>query len=560
MSATTASWIERIGASRGALRTFNEESEAGFLQLGEMLRGLARRSKALAECAAAMAGTGGADRFRESISGFEDLMEDLREIRERTLVQGEALGRIAGMAQGFRRPAREFARTNRTFRLLGLYMRVESSRLKAEGAEFGGLSDEVAGLAAGIDECATELEESARRAGEELESGRARMEKLRSEQSAESREMLELAAAEIGALRGRCEESKSAARSLAQGCCEVRDEIGRLVTGLQYQDIQRQRLEHVCEGTERLEAGLHGGGVDGETAALAALQVKQLRSAREELRSALERIEASLSAAGTRIGGLREEALRLTDERPDLSGRGEQMQREARLCAASLGRLEGLVSEVRPVIGRMDDSAARIDETGYRIGLVALNCAVKTARLGEEGAALGVVAAELGRLAHETGLQAEALTGRLGELSEQARVLTGTERTNQDLEPRVLSHVHEAGQAEAEYLERLRATKQVLDELLDELRHRAAQPGWADRMLKRMDEAEAGLDGVAGEVMQASGESGTGQRVWSPDVERTYTMASERDIYRAHMQGNIPENSAVEAKKDETFGGEIELF
>jgi methyl-accepting chemotaxis protein len=545
-----------------ALRDFNSQSEGAFLEMGEVLGSLAGGARTLAQCAAEMAGSGGAEGFGESVKGLEDLVAELERIRRESDGRGESLARMAVLARGFRRPAREFARANRTFRLLGLYMRVEASRLKEAEADFQALSDDIRGLAAGIDECAEDLEEKARRSSEELEAGRQRINALYLTQAAESRQMLDLAGEELAAAQAGRQQSEETARRLAQGCADVRDEINRLVTSLQFQDIARQRLEHVGEGLQRLGEVLQGPQEGAGAAELAALQWQQLRSTRRELGGVLERIAANLSQARQRLGQLRIEVARLVGEAPDWTERRERIQREARLCVESTERLRGVVQEVAPTLQGMSVSANHIDEIGYRIGLVSLNCAIKTERLGGKGAALGVVACELSRLALETEAHAETVAAQLGELKLETAALTDLSDGigAVDLELRTSRTVSEAQAADTEYQQRLRRVCEVTEGLLAQLESAVARRGWADELLGGLDAAEHRLGQLTNELGGGPAiEHGAG-REWSEDLLSRYTMASERGVHQEYLLGYQEAPDGEGKEKDEIFGGEVELF
>lgn len=554
--------MQRLERSLELLREFDRHSEGGFLKLGETLRGVAGLSKRLAECAAEMAGAGGVLRYREAIGDFEGLVEELRGIRGGTQRHAEVLERIAGLVRAFRAPAREFARANRTFRLLGLYVRVEASRLRAEGAEFSSLADDIAALAHGIDDSAGSLEQSARQAGERLDAGSVLILELGREQSEGSGQMLELAAAEIAALGRRSAEAHEAAQELAEGCCRLRDEMGRIVTGLQFQDIARQRLEHVCEGLERLLEGLRRMEPDAGAGALAALEARQLNSAREELRSALVRIGDSLESAGSRSSRFGTEAQRLVAEPLELKACGETMTGTARDCSASLERLGEVVAEVLPVLEGMGTAAMRIDETGYRIGLVSLNCAVKTAGLGADGAALGVVAGEMGRLAMETGTQAAAVSGRLSELRQETGVLSelGAGAHRKGFEARVEAALRQASEAERECLNRLRAVRELAERLTAELSDTEEREEWVRRLVAGLDEACGLLGEVAREMAPQGADSAEGGGAWCEGLEHRYTMESEREIHQEYITGDTPQEKLMKSKTDATFGDGIELF
>lgn len=555
-------WTEKLQASLKILRGFNQQSESGFLKLGEALRVVAGLARRLAECAGEVAGAGGVMRYREAMEEFEALSRELMAIRRGTEQQGEVLERIAGLARAFRGPALEFARANRTFRLLGLYVRVEASRLRGEGAEFGSLADDIAALASGIDESAGSLERDSRRAAGELESGRARLRQLGAEQAEESGKMLDSAAEEIRALSGRAGLAEGAARLLAEGCGRLRDEVARIVNSLQFQDIARQRLEHVCEGVERLLEGLRRGEGGPGALSLAALEARQLDSAREELQAALDRIGQSLESAGAQSAGFGVEAVKMSAERQGLKSCGETMTGAAAACAALLERLEEVVAGVMPVLDDMGLSAARIDETGYRIGLVSLNCAVKTARLGEEGAALGVVAAEMGRLAMESGGTAAAATRRLRELRSQAAALAdlGQGRSGEGLQARVRGALEKAERAEAECAERLRSVRELAERLTAEIGGAVSGREWEGPLLAGLEQASGLLREVERGLESAGGEGVEQEAEWFRGLEGRYTMASEREIHQEYVAADIPRESLTGAKTDETFGDGIELF
>lgn len=555
-------WPGKLQASLEILRGFNQQSEGGFLKLGETLREVAGLARRLAECASELAGAGGVMRYREAVGEFEALSRELGAIRRGTERHGEVIERIAGLARAFRGPALEFARANRTFRLLGLYVRVEASRLRGEGGEFASLADDIAALASGIDESAGNLERDSRRAAGELQSGRTMLRELGLEQTAESGKILDSAAEEIHALSGRAGLAEGAARVLAEGCGRLRDEVARIVNSLQFQDIARQRLEHVCEGVERLLEGLRRDEGGPGALSLVALEARQLDSAREELKAALERIGESLESAGTQSAGFGAEAARLSAERLDLKSCGETMTGAAAGCVASLERLEQVVAGVMPVLDDMGLSASRIDETGYRIGLVSLNCAVKTARLGNEGAALGVVAAEMGRLAMESGAQAAAAMQRLEELRSQTALLAdlGQGHGGQGLQERVNGAMEKAERAEEGCAERLGSIQQLAERLTAEIGGAVRRRAWERPLLAGLEEAAGLLREVEGGLESAGGEGAAHEGEWFRGLEGRYTMASEREIHREYVAADTPQESLTGAKTDETFGDGIELF
>lgn len=580
---TTGAWQEELRGVAAAIDEFVASSEGEFVDFA------ARLQECLAQ-ANALSGT--ARRAVEAVSG-EAVGECLTRFREQTRVLEEhsrsgselveKMDRRLGetLASLRRIPAfdQEFRRSVKTLRALGVATHVESARLGEKGEGFMTLALDVQKLAEQVGEKFALVLAGSRGLEKEMA---AALETVLGAQVAMHSELQQTLAGLATGTQELAEVNRqvqAGAERVGVRSADLSDRIGAVVASLQFQDITRQRLEHVRDSlallAEELERSEEEEGTEDRTPALAAmvarLQSSQLRDAEGEFFGA---------AAG------------ILDDIPALAGNVADLGRDVRGITVAGGASnasflqelnQGLVAVVTGVhrgaeqneeISRLLTASAQtageitafiedIDEIGSDIELIAINAIVQSSRTGAEGRPLAVIAQAIQRQS----VDARQITGRvsalLGEIGEAARELetlaeafkaTAQEEAGQvarDLEE-LLGGFEAADGRYRDCLATLEKESQGLGAELSQLApsmtlHLRLRDlaGTSCPVLERIQaEAEA----------QGGGADPDGNRELLDGLASQYTMESQRAIHR------MLEESVPVVGDSGSLGSNVELF
>lgn len=576
--------LQRLAALLGG---FIASSEQEFLAFGSGLQRCLERAGGLGNAARRALDAVSGEPLRGSLADFEAQTERLRQHSRRGAEVVEAMHRSLAEALGIlaKIPAvdQDFQRSVRSLRALGVASQVESARLGAQGQGFTTLAAEVRRLAEGV------REELARVLGRsrELEKG-----------------MGSALGAVLGAQRALQEELEAALAGLAQGFRELvavneraqgvsarmegqaghlATEVGEVVTSMQFQDITRQRLEHVRDSLELLRGELGGAGTgDGLpapaaalAAAVAGLQRLQLTEAEAEFFSAVDTILRTLPALGGAAGALSDTCSELSGEggasgSSFLAGlRGElaAVVATVRRAAERNAEVSGLLSSAARTAGEITSFIDGIDEIGCDIELIAINAIVQSSRTGAQGRPLAVIAKAIQRqsvdarritgrvsgLLRQIGSAAEVLGARAREFSEAAQgeasgVIRELERLLQALEG-----------ADREFRDQVAGLRAETDRLAEDLVRAAGGTELHWRLRGLAEDGCGALERLAREAEARSADLDPADRAAVMEALAVrYTMESQRAVHR-RLEGDAT-SSAPGAPEGDALGANVELF
>jgi len=343
----------------------------------------------------------------------------------------------------------------------------------------------------------------------------------------------------------------------------IAESIERVVTGIQWQDIINQKLDHVVAGVEEMvgfmEAGESRRGSAGRSARL---QGAHLAEARRELENAersivdgveqvlgeLEESEASdvmlreFETITTSYGGMVQQLLDVT------ATIGGQTAAVLAFTQVSLRELEGVGNIAAGMI-------AAVRDVSERTQLIGLNAQVRSAKM-PHGAGLGVVSARTSEVSVDVTRIGREVAAALGEiatdLSECVLALGGMytdvrtqeEQFSRDRAP-VETRLHALRD---EALNLVRSTGQTCEAIGANGRRARSSVRYTATASTSMGALLATLNAAAEEFKDAVDEAGES----APDA-RVYTMASERRVH-ASVFGGAGAGDEPEA------GAGVELF
>ena len=557
---------ERIGVLCAA-------GEKDFLLVGDRLQELQRRARQTAGLAAALVGEMLGGECERTAGGLGRMLAKSDRLQESARRDKLFLAGIGQRVNEVARALDALGGAAGVFAVLGVLVRIESSRDDETASGFGSVAQEVQSMAADIRgrletaagqirEIGTALKEATRRAGALDSHGAGGILEVR-RQCEEGLRLLTERRDRIGA----------SSQEIARRAEAASEEIAGLVTALQYQDITRQQMEHVAEAAAEMAVKL-GGRLSREAladvAAAGAVQAAQLRQTQRTLGEASGQITAALASLAADI---RATARAAAGEGRRSAGADALLRDlytgvkavQAHLAVCEDNHCEALraAAITAEKVGGLARAVRDIESVSIRMRRVALNAAVKAAHLGDQGLALGVLVARVQDLTGEAEGHTQEIVRVLGALTEAAdaerhslQAGAGTGAGAEEQLEGMVEALRIAAAAGRSRLEQVQQEASTLADQIDGLRS-VFSAGAAEDSLRRLI---TDLEAVAGAARRrAGGPAGDLRPAGLDDIERRYTMESEREVQRA-LTGDA--ESAVTAGQLEgnELGANVELF
>ena len=562
-------------ALRNAIKALDElasESESDFLMVGERLQHFSQLAKSIAgqgnETAAFMTG----DEIMAAIQQLQTLLSRISRYlnysMDETHRQTQQLDGIYKRLADLDTPLKGIQKLVKHLAILSLTIRIENARIQSGQQAFAHLVVDVQRLGEQIDQKTKIMQ---KQIGHISQSGWAEyqeIQRLELQLNDKAAQIMSNIAVQLDSLV--CERRAASKRALqmAERIEAIGGQFNLMIQSLQFHDIFRQRVEHVCEAlTTLLENRAQPGG-SGEReaqAALIRLQVMQLNECRRNVDEAMGMIRESL----VQMGQLTTEIFDVSQENRSREGDGQETAligvrtgiegiletlNEAVKGGFDLNKLLcGIVGMVREAGHFVDD----IDFVGSEIELVAQNGIIHAARLGEAGNALSVLADEIQRLSNHSHGHIDTVSGHLKAIAGQTDLMgTGHgDAADEMASIRVVEAMGEDLLALVQTLESVNA--QVIERLnrVDALSH-AFHEGLSE--LSGQIQVDRRVSVLLSEVARQLSQSADdwypqGQCATTLDgtaasvQEERYTMEAEREIHQAFLLGAEAQDKLREA-------------
>jgi hypothetical protein len=600
-------WIAQLRLVSSRLGTVSASTEDEFLAIGARLQDFYQRAGEITAIVSSLVNSLGGEKGSASMNGLAVILNDLEShlADARNESGRQSLETILQSLDRITTPLTGFARMNKSLQMLGVYTKIESSRLGENSAGFESLtkdvsrlSDEVIGKADAILLQKDQLAADIRNALAEVVNMGA--EKQDSIQAVLGKTRLSLQT--LSSIVDRC---SSSAGAISLSSEVVTENLGQVVVALQAHDTVRQQIEHVAESLNELagrqpDPGLlqHENPDDRdhlavETGMLCEIQAAQLRHASAELRNAVESIIASLREIAVKESGMSRDTVDLvgvTDQAGSsfFTEMGNDLTEVVTMlsaAAATSRKLSEVMTAATGMMGEIFHFVDDIENIVYAIKLIALNFLIQADGLGGRGGGLGVLAEAISRLSVDAREQAEGVTGILLEIKALTDGLCRTVGAEAAaMEARV-------GEMRQEVEGMLASLRQMKGEVAQEL---ARANAMVQELSADIEEAVNGIT-VHQKVAAVIGEAETMLAAitqeakallpadkWALETEKfraadsRYTMHSERHIHAAVLNGRPdappssaaqpllgpPQEAAAEAPQDgsDDLGDNVELF
>ncbi len=542
-----------LAGVRSEISSVSESTEGVFLLVGGRLSELQTGARQIAAQA-----TGITELIANDAGSLAVLDEVLTSTCSSTDAQdiAVAVAEIQKNARSIQRVIEAVRPVVRTFDMLGVVTRIESSRFNGSGVTFVSLADTVSGLSRQIREQIGLTGDSAEVLLETVSQASRQISGVVQLHNESLRPLTMETSTELQKIREHRERVGQATKVLGQRMNEVSQSVGDVVTGLQSHDIVRQQIEHVVEALGRS---------DSTETEIARLQAAQLRNSWTTFADSVQRIRQAL----TRI---EHDVHEIADDAAHLLGMSEKNEATffATLEKGLVRILEILdrnvaadehVSKaavaVRERLAEMEQTNAGVHSIGIEMQRIALNSTIQAAKLGSNGGALESAARAIQGLALETETASDTLAQTLdmvrkaaASLAESAslRNCSRTQISRLRESAGVLRSIHEKAREDCRLaLEMSAGLKQRIRETSDGF-------GTQEETLHILASAAEKLEELS-QKMRGSD---------AADMERMvslYTMQSERavhdDLYDSGAQNDpVPAADAPAAAEEEN----VEFF
>jgi len=494
---------------------------------------------------------------------------------------------IAGLYQ----PVASLRKVIKTFHALRVSTRIEAAKGYASGAGV---------LAKSLDELSGLIHEKIAEIFDRTEILVPMINKSLAMEEAAQSGVIRTAKHEVDKARGllndfmaNCIETGQWTARLSERSNDVTQSFGEMISALQFQDITRQRFEHVQKALTGLGQHLHkfdqrsDFSRDEEASRLfgriCRLQNDQLCLASEEFLDAADNLSENLYGMVASVVSMAEDTRELS--------RATSVGCDSRFAAVLdvLRTIANCLDETHnvhqaagedlvDVCQGIQEVAGLVEEVeliGEEIQLLAMNAAISAAHARQQGAGLDIIAQNIHVVAEETSGYALTLAKECATISSHAAHL-------QDVDQETRSNAGNVGSLLAEAQERMAmietnclklmefATEvdQAADSLSDDVNEVVKMVDVRKDFKKKLAPALDRLESLSASVDEELTESDNANlEALFIDLEHCYTMDSERQVHKRFINKDVPSPSVVTADADEWsanrdhgLGDNIDLF
>lgn len=289
-------------------------------------------------------------------------------------------------------------------RIIQTLFRIESSGLPSEAqAAFGTVASEIPRFEQAVRQAFEQHAEALTMTRQAIDATTAQLRACRERQESEAQAKRERIAASLRELDEELQRNRQRDAQLAEILGEVDRDTGEIVVNLQYQDISRQKMEHVRDALRDLQDRLREPGAQRSqleyAGAICDLQALQTAAIDEELRGAVGHIAEGLQRMMGRLQQIERECWSQSEVSvvaSTIDRRVEHLRHALAdvrtLLPLAMASAEEVVKVVRSFGEVAADVATAARDMAESMRLIALNAQVLAAQAGEHGAGLLILA------------------------------------------------------------------------------------------------------------------------------------------------------------------------
>jgi len=417
--------------------------ESDFLELGAGLQQIASRAEQMTQHTASLTEQTSGQAVAQFIQDLTNELTGMHQVcddsaSERNIAE---LQNILSTLSTLIELIAKFKRIVRTLQMLGISTRIESARLGEDGRGFTTLSDDVEGLGLNIEDNSAKILDKSRSLETLAAAATNESNLMREGQRVCSLGIFVSIRENLDSLQSLSRNSQAISSTLAERTADIAMHIGEVVSSLQFHDIIRQQVEHVCESLADMTTVIRENGISssgdidkrvelvGWIADVCSVQISQLKNGGERFIGAVESLKSGLNEIARNVQLTQDSLEELTGARNDeriLSRIEESIQEvisSMHSFTAQGARIGDVMGSVAQTVKEIGSFLYNIEEIGSEIELIAINASVKAAHTGDKGKALGVLASACQQLSQNARTLTDSVSEVLRKTSHAAEVL-----------------------------------------------------------------------------------------------------------------------------------------
>ena len=595
-----SNWYRRIGAISQNLSDVLVTSQDEFLTSGEHIQELLRLAKELYDLSTRAVGLMAGEGITENVSRLQASMSDIRsymtETEELTSFGVKALQDVLTVIRLIPESLVAFRKAVRDLNVLSMSTHIESTRLTQAENKFDSLAKDVSKLSVLIESKYTHIKRQSQELTTSIELALGHLLKTVEYQQKQAASLFSTMDGRIKSLQLKQTDAAATSQRISTSIEGITHNINGVIVSLQFHDIVRQQIEHVCEALSDLQENImadkqHTTELEKErqrnlviwSRQVLSLQNDLLNHTKDEFIGAVDAVLIDLQHIAKNVSVIAEETQILAgaagesgstfmaETEADISLIVSALQENARTGEQVFSQMAAIAKTV----SRMSDFIEEVDEISTEIELIAINAQVRAARTGREGASLGVIAEAIQKLSLET----RAHSNRLAEIITQimgigekidAENAAGFMPDMSKIES-MIAGMKEFLSSLASMNRNVVTTLMELDqagrELESKIQHAIAFMSGAKQMGVVIEEASEELRNIIEEsVSLVASNDYIGELGRFDQMAQRYTMESERAIHEAHLQQQgtetqvITDSGETGGSSDDEFDDNIEFF
>ena len=566
----------------------NQTTEKDFLAIGAKLHEFTIKSRDLSKMAGqVMELTSGSD-LQTSIHGLGNLLGELEEhlnsLEQQFEESIETLKRYQDVVGRVESSSRDFRQMIINLNMLGFLTKVENSHLFSIDSGFTSLAEDVKKLADNIRNRSQEIIEQSARLASMIALALARVQESETKRRRQARQLMEITKDNHQALIKRQQQAADVARGLEGQAAAIAASVAEIVSGLQFNDITRQQLEHVAQALDGLREAIgfsdHEASIvdkAGATLEIVGLQNAQAEHARRELYEAVEDVRRNLGAIGNATVAMLA-SLKMVSWSGDTDGRNFMAEINSGMDSIIAGlsdsnheqsELSGTMNDVSNMVEQMAGFVEDIERLGVELQLIALNARIKAARIGNEGLTLDTISGSIYELStnsrNDTRTLAEMLHDLVGMAQEFNAGFAADKQLNQDLGLRLSEQFDSAHQTLNGINDRVLDILGVMNssggQMVSEIGTLCGSIVVHETVAGVLDKQNCRMrDLIATAEELCAGADVSHRPQYLEQLSRQYTMDSERRIHDSHVSGDVDEFKQAVAGSADDLGDNVDLF
>jgi len=536
--------LETMHEAKAGLSQAMDILEGNFLKVGENLEAMdANTRKLVTQCEnlihLASGGEEGEQLLQEALGVLKEPLEYLgfcMDHHERLL---ELLGQCVTKTEGLINIRERMHDAISPLTFMAVLFKIESAYLEEEHrVTFQTVTNEVEQLHRLVDETFAENARQLDQAHATLAGVRGRLEAdFRSHAKVISAKKEGIAKA-ISGLDEQLARNSERDMRLHEHGVQLAQEVSAIVMGLQFQDIVKQKCDHVAEALDDAHAG------DLNWGQTLALQVCQLDSIRRDLSQGVDTVSSGLTQIDRRTEELSSSSVSL-ENIESMTAAVDGMVQLLLDMLADVHETIRLMAElsqqgfaaVQPAGGLARDMTHTTVELSINMRLIALNAQIRSVQSGQ-GTGLEILASRTAEISGEINGISELLSGNLIELHQAIDEMLALFARFRNEGSQCLSLLDERRPATESRLHSMRdRTLEAVAELGNDIDRMRATTGEVKLLMERLPESEQLLGGVAKVLEQGchEDENEPDRKAALENLAQRYTMASEREVHDAFV-------------------------